>query len=689
MSCPLDILFTPSFFNPTETCSLSHVWSKKNEVEQINSNIMIVFPPTTEARLFPYLSLPMLTSYLRHVNVHVTQRDFNIELCHRLFSRERLADYLHLHDDPEQQELKQVYRLEMARYLLEHQEHYARVVFDKQSESKSEAIDAARFVRQGVELLLEGSVLQAQLTSLETISQVVQRYDDRAEHDLAARVQYDMLAEALANEQPRVFGISIAYYSQLLPSLLMAKWVKQLAPETFVIMGGQQMMLRHEAFAELPAVRQYVDALGIGAGEETMLQLHRFLSGEGEQTDVPNMVWMGAWDVEKGTQLRGPLSRTVHLKDVPPPDFSDLPYKQYLHYEFNLPLITCVGCYWGRCIFCSYGNRSHRENNYQQKTASQLADECQHLIETYHVQRINFVDENTNIRLVLNAMRTLNRRGIFVHFATRNRMEESLLDKAFVRELKDRGCVLMSSGYETNSQRLLDLMDKGVNAEHYQTIIDNLHEAGIPLQLSVMGGILDETPEEVAASESFLQKNADKIGIDVMQMLVAEPKTYLVENEESYPIHLHESWDELRGNQLLNYGMGRMGNDFAYEDGSTFQERLDRFLSIYRNVQPQNNLNLPPHMKQRGEESTADQVREVELHPWIKVVQASVKSNQPPQSIIADLLWQRFYPLPSGIRHAQGRLVADEHDAQGAAYLRKFIQNGLGSSRAAEKEQVR
>ena len=81
----------------------------------------------------------------------------------------------------------------------------------------------------------------------------------------------------------------------------------------------------------------------------------------------------------------------------------------------------------------------------------------------------------------------------------------------------------MSVGYETVSQRLLDNVNKGIAADSYQTIIDNLHDVGIALRISVMGGLPGETFSEAKESQQFLARNAHKIGIDVAQMLVIEP----------------------------------------------------------------------------------------------------------------------------------------------------------------------
>ncbi|ASS76608.1 hypothetical protein CIG75_17640 [Tumebacillus algifaecis] len=634
--------------------------------------VMIVFPPTTEARLFPYLSLPMITAFLRRAGVDVGQYDFNLDLCHRLFSKKSLGDFLHRQERTSVGLLKQEYRTELARFLLRHHDTLWRDVIEKATGSVRETATGLPFVRQGVELLLEGSIVKEEITSLARIARRAAEYEQLAEGDFAAAELYAMLVEGLEREKPDVFALSVAYYSQLLPTLLLAKWVKQLRPQTFVVVGGQQMMLRHEEICALPEFVQHIDGIGVGAGEETMDKLLQALFSNLPKQDVPDFIW-----IEDGiVSSRGPRS-SVRIQDVPTPDFTGLPVKGYLHEEFHFGLTTCVGCYYGKCVFCSYGNRSRREKSYQQKTARQLASECRELVDTYGVSRINFVDENTNLQLVRHAMHHLREQGYSLQFTTRNRLEPCLLDKAFVQELKELGCVMMSTGYETNSQRLLDRLDKGVQASDYQAIIDNLHEAGILLQLSIMGGILDETEAEVAASQAFLAENAHKIGIDVMQMLVAEPKTYLTDEAERFDI-VWKDTEELRGNRLLNYGMGRMGKDFLYKDGDTFAKRLERFVEIYETVTPQKNSNLAPHKRKRGAKTQPEPVTRVQLLPWVRVIEAVQKPDQPRQKFVADLLWQRLYVLPDVLiqQGDEGLLLAEREE--GHSVLQLFVQMELG-----------
>lgn len=660
--------------DPDDATLLSLVHSR-SEVSIMGDEILIVFPPTTEARLFPYLSLPMITSYLRKRDVPVVQKDLNIELCHQLFSADKIGQFISLLEKQGRNDLQHRYRLEMAKFLWKNQRDFFSQVFDKQYSSLKVAHRNTRFVRQGIEMLLENSILKEQITSLDEIGKKALDYQTPSEEDIAALTLYESFIPLINRLNPRVFAVSIAYYSQILPSLLLARWVKDCIPDTFVIFGGQQIMLRHEDMANIPAFRRYVDGLGTGAGEETMLRLWQYLTGGGGQEKVPDVVWLQ----DSPPSQPSPRS-TVHIQNVPPPDFSDLPFDKYLSEEVNLSLITCIGCYWGRCAFCSYGNRSRKQQNYQQKTARQIADECQYLLDKHQVKRINFIDENTNLRLVVHAMRILNQRGYRMQFSTRNRMEECLLDLSFCKELKERGCVLMSVGYETNSQRLLDLLDKGVQAAHYQQIIDNLHQVNIPLRLSVMGGILDETEEELRASEEFLIRNAHKIGIDVMQMLVAEPKTYLTESPEKYNIKI-KSKTKLRGNQLLNYGMGRMGYDFDYVDGDTFEPRLQNFLTIFRNVKPQKNDELPPDARFSGQDDDWDEIgiKEIELLPWVKVIQAPLRSGQPVQTFIVDMLWQRFFRIPDLLLESSGQVMrTSTENAEGMELLKRLVKAGMG-----------
>lgn len=636
-------------------------------------DVVIVFPAITEARFFPYLSLPMITAYLRKHNVDVIQRDFNIELCHKLFSLDVLEAYI--------KNIKQKnhgilnlpisFRMELVKFLLDNYDSLHGYTFERNPSKKNETLldREIGFIRKGVELLLEGSIIKKEITSLEELGTVVENYGMISQSDLPVQLLYKMLNNILIEEKPRIFAISIAYYSQILPSLLLAKWVKERSPETLVVFGGQQIMLYYESLVKIPAFRKFVDCLGIGVGEETMVKLNQFRKEECNKEEIPDLIWVNDYH-PSNTVFRSSL----HIKDTPVPDFSGLPVEKYMSPEVQLATLTCIGCFWGRCVFCSYGNRSRKEKNYQQKTATQIADDCQSIVSNYNVRRVNFVDENTNLRLIMSAMKVLNNRGYFVEFSTRCRMEDIFLDKEFCREFHDRGCVQVSVGYETNSQRVLDILDKGVSTVNYQKIVDNLYEANISLRLNVMGGLPTETLEEAKSSEEFLKKNEHKIGIDVIQMLVAEPKTFLTEDPQKFGITLKED-NELRGNKSINYGMGRMGFQFDYEDNDNYESRKDRLLDVLKNVNPAQNdeIHKPPLIKNSP-------ILEIVLHPWIKIVESRTSPDSPVLKFFLNLFFQKvlIFPEEHLIFDNDKIIPINVNDEETQAYLRQLIEKGLG-----------
>lgn len=622
-----------------------------------NSDAMIVFPPLTEARLFPYLSLPMITSFLRNKGMSVSQIDLNIELCHTLFSEECLAEYVSINENGSK-DLKLIYKVEMAKYLFKEQKQLYNNVFIEKRSSDSLKYDV-RLVRQGIELLLVNSFLKLEITSLEEILDWVRDFGWK-KSDIATKVLYENIKEKILNDKPKIFAISIAYYSQILPSLLICKWIRELSPNTHIILGGQQIMIRQSSFFSLNGLNQFVDSLGISAGEETLFMLDRYLKNDCQIGEVPDIVWLNE---KNGENV--PSKSAYRITDALPPDFSDLPYKNYLDEEVHMSLITCVGCYWGRCTFCSYGNRSRKEKSYQQKTARQVANECEDIINNYGVNRINFIDENTNLRLVVHAVKILKSRGYEITFSTRNRLENVLLDAEFCFELSNLGCILMSVGYETNSQRILDSLDKGVQSNNYQQIIDNLHNANITLRMSIIGGLPGETEDEIKCSEEFLLKNQDKIGIDVMQMLVLEPGTYIYEDTNNPEIHI-QSRKNLRGNKLLNYGMGRMGATFQYSDGITFEEKLNRFLQLHKNVNPQKNDELPPDKyKREGQDITSNTLF---INPWTKIIKLD-------KTYIMDFVWQRIFLVPESLEVFGNALILSKADDK--KYLEYFVEKGV------------
>ncbi|MEV0442216.1 radical SAM protein [Streptomyces spectabilis] len=599
-------------------------------------DLLLLFPPLTEATLFPYLSLPYLTGHVRRSGYSAHQVDLSIELVHRLLDGPTLAHEARALD--EARSLPTWYRAAVADASLRHLDEMRDFVLTKNPAPRLGPVRAVRLARQAAQLTLRASPLSRVWDDYDSLDEAVLRLSRSriGSLDFATRSLHGLLTEALDASAPRAVGISVAFFSQLAPALLIAQWIRRRHPGIPVCLGGQQVMLRHAELAALTSVRTAVDALCVTAGEEPLERWLAHLAGNAPLSDVPGMRWLSPEGV------KGPgRPPTLRFKDVGAPDYDGLKVHSYLNDTVVLSMVSCVGCYWGRCVFCSYGNRSLERGAYQQASPAQLADTVRRIVESTGIDFVTVVDENTNLRLLARAMRLVRESGLRVRFNTRNRLEPILLDPAFCKELAALGCEGMAVGYEGVSQRLLDKLDKGVRAENFQTVLDNLSAAGIQVNLSVMGGLLDETDEEAEESLRFLERNRDKFAVDAFELMVAEPGTLLVADPQRFGVVLDRS-DAFADNRELNYLGGRVGRRHTVVGGPGRPDTLTRLKHGMRRISaaaagPVAAVPRPP--ARHGA---------LRPHPWIRRAPERLAPPGPDGGsfLLADPVREQVYALP-------------------------------------------
>ena len=599
-------------------------------------DLLLLFPPLAEATLFPYLSLPYLTGHVRRAGYSADQTDLNLELVHRLLDRptlEHRAGALRTASS-----LPAWFRAAAADVCAQHLDEITDFVGEKVPSPGLGPVRAVRLARQAARLPLENSALAQVWDDLPSLDDAMARLAElpRESLDFATRTLHDLLKEALDRSAPRVVGLSLAFFSQVPPALLIARWIRRLRPGTRVCLGGPQVMLRHDELAALESVRSSVEALCTTPGEEPLERWLAHLAGTARRSDVPGMRWL----TPSGATIpaRPP---TLHFRDLGAPDYDGLKIRSYLNDIVVVSVVSCVGCYWGRCVFCSYGNRSLERGAYQQASPEQLASTIRSVVTSTGIDFVTVVDENTNLRLLVQALRLLRDDGPLVRFNTRNRLEPVLLDSDFCRELADLGCEGMAIGYEGTSQRVLDRLDKGVRAADFQTILDNLAAVDIRVNFSVMGGLLDETAQEAAESLGFLERNRDRFSIDVLELLVVEPGTRLAAHPERHGVVLGDS-ASLADNRELNYLGGRVGRPHTVPGGAGRAEALQRLRRISRPGSAPRPRDIASPATEPGPPPGPDV-----LFPrsWTRVVPRRL-SPAPGSLLLADLVREQIYSLP-------------------------------------------
>jgi tRNA A37 methylthiotransferase MiaB len=307
--------------------------------------------------------------------------------------------------------------------------------------------------------------------------------------------------------QPGVIGISVCYASQYQPAVYLGRLIKEKFPHIHLVMGGthlnelknNQLTVRKEYFS-------YVDSYLVGEGEIPFLALLKELEGGGDLSKVPNLIYCAGDNVRVNEPAAG-----LPVHELPQPDFTCLPLNDYLSPGTVLPYRIARGCYWNRCAFCVH----FQTKDFSFKKAGQVFEEVKALSEKYHAQYFYFVDDSIPKAFLEKFMDRIEAENLEITWVVNIRCEPFLTGE-FIKRLSQCGCRQLYLGIESGSQRILDLIEKGIKIDTVEQIINHCHKYGIAVKMNFIKGLPHEDKQDIEDTLNFIKrtaKNSDIIAL--------------------------------------------------------------------------------------------------------------------------------------------------------------------------------
>ncbi len=316
----------------------------------------------------------------------------------------------------------------------------------------------------------------------------------------------ELLAGKIEKEKPDLIAITAPFPGNLYSALRCGQWIKKHHPEIKVALGGGYANTELRSLQE-PRVFEFVDFITLDDGETPLMNLLEYLKGTRELPDLKRTFCRINGTV---TYLNGSKDADVKQKDVGIPDYTDLPLDKYLSViEIANPmhrlwsdgrwnkLTLAHGCYWGKCTFCDISLSYIKD--YEATTAPMLVDRIEAMIQQTGNNGFHFVDEAAPPALMRDVALEIIRRDLTVVWWTNIRFEKSFT-KDLCQLLVRSGCIAVSGGLEVASDRLLDLIDKGVSVSQVAKVADNFTQAGILVHAYLMYGFPTQTAQETVDS---------------------------------------------------------------------------------------------------------------------------------------------------------------------------------------------
>jgi hypothetical protein len=161
------------------------------------------------------------------------------------------------------------------------------------------------------------------------------------------------------------------------------------------------------------------------------------------------------------------------------------------------------GCYWAKCTFCDISLDYIK--NYEPISASLLVDRMEELIAKTGQNGFHFVDEAAPPSMMKAVSIEIIKRKLVVSWWANIRF-----DKSFTQDLcyllKASGCIAVSGGLEVASDRLLDLIQKGITVAQVAKVSKHFSEAGIMVHAYLMYGFPTQTVQETIDSLEMVRQ---------------------------------------------------------------------------------------------------------------------------------------------------------------------------------------
>jgi len=156
------------------------------------------------------------------------------------------------------------------------------------------------------------------------------------------------------------------------------------------------------------------------------------------------------------------------------------------------------------CTFCAAGafyGKKPRFRSWQKVVA-----EIKYVREKYNIQDFLFWSENAvfNKEQMYNIARGLEREVPGVRWVCNARVD--IVDEDLLKTMKRAGCWMIGYGIEAGTQRILDLMKKGIRVEDIERAVKLTKDVGIEVTGHVIVGYPGETRDDILKTMKLLKK---------------------------------------------------------------------------------------------------------------------------------------------------------------------------------------
>jgi radical SAM superfamily enzyme YgiQ (UPF0313 family) len=325
----------------------------------------------------------------------------------------------------------------------------------------------------------------------------------------ALRPSREETLETLRSRSWHLVGVS-----GLITTYPFQRWLiselKRLNPDAPVVSGGGLATTSSDLLFE----RTPLDIAVLGEGEETMPELCRAVEEEDDLRRISGIRFrQGEWIVTNPRRKNIP-----DLDRIPFPAWDLLPMDIYLRNPIwgdvagnssgfrkgvrvtrSMNIISSRGCPFS----CNYCYHLFGRSSYRFRSAQNVVDEIETLVDRYGTDFIGFVDDNmmASEKRLLAFCDLMEKRKFPLTWGCHGRVTSAKAD--ILQRMAETGCVWIGYGIESGSQEILNAMNKKSTVAQAKEAIRNTRQAGIYPNTTFIFGYPGESRRSIQETIDF------------------------------------------------------------------------------------------------------------------------------------------------------------------------------------------
>lgn len=330
----------------------------------------------------------------------------------------------------------------------------------------------------------------------------------------------------IENYNPGIVGISSQFTSFSKNAHRTAKITKEINKDILVVFGGAHSTACSDFILNGD---KNVDVIVKGEGEFTMLELSQRIikkksifniSGikirkNGKIIDNPNRAY-----IENLDSLPFPARHLLPMK---------LYFENYKWWNMRNPCTTLIssrGCP-GNCTFCSI--HSIWGHKWRARSATNVLDEMEFLIEKYGIREFDFLDDNMGInkKRMMEICDGIKERNMDIKWKLPNGIGHWTLDKKVLKKMKDSGCYKVTFGIESANLETRRFIGKLHDLNQAKKLLKTANNLGFWTMGTFIIGFPYEPKESINDTINFAIKS--EFDMPIIYLLAAFPGTPVYE----------------------------------------------------------------------------------------------------------------------------------------------------------------